>query len=221
MTDKNKKDKKFESYYEPVTVQAEKYRGKYLNEKKAYERGLKPKEGSEGVMLWESSYKSKLEPYFSIEEELEPATEDEIFEFFEKLRLERNRKAREYYAEKKAEREWAIKSELKTAWQWLSEERRIPKEGAGYERNPEVFHYYDSEVGEWEDFTSSYWYYMRMDTRPATDWEYKKLKELYISKFGGWETIDLENTEYDGRVWWDYRILVPELEGQIDILDNL
>lgn len=194
--------------------------GEYFRLKAAYEKGLKPKVGEEPEEMWSNQFCNMFYEYWH-KSQLEPATEDEIFEFFEKLRLERNRKAREYYAEKKAEREWAIKSELKTAWQWLSEERRIPVEGAGYERNPEVFHYYDSELNEWEDFTSNYWYYMRMDTRPATDWEYQKLKELYIHKFGGWEKIDLENTTYDGKVWWDYRTLVPELEGQIDVLDNL
>lgn len=232
MTDKNKKDKKFKSYYEPVTVQAEKYRGKYLNEKKAYERGLKPKEGSEGVMLWESSYKSKLEPYFSIEEELEPATDEEIFEFFEDLRLERNRKSRERYRERVLKEEWerkeaqrrleerlerqAYESSFKTAWQWLAQERRIPIEGAEAHLREKSFYV------DYDCWGSSEWYYYQEDdTRSATEWEYEKLKKLYISKFGGWEKIDLENTEYDGRVWWDYKILVPELDGQIDFLDNL
>ena len=32
--------------------------------------------------------------------------------------------------------------------------------------------------------------------------EYERLKELYIQKFGGWETIDLEHTDYNGQIWW-------------------
>ena len=30
-----------------------------------------------------------------------------------------------------------------------------------------------------------------------------KEAEMYIKKFGGWETIDLEHTEYDGHAWWE------------------
>lgn len=232
MTDKNKKALRFKNYYEPVTVQAQKYRGKYLNRKKAFERGLKPKKDAEGVMLWESSYKSKLEPYYSIEDDLETASEDEIKEFFEHLRLERNRKARERYHERVLEEEWerkeaqrrleerlerqAYESSFKTAWQWLAQERRIPIEGAEAHLREKSFYV------DYDCWGSSEWYYYQEDdTRSATEWEYEKLKKLYISKFGGWEKIDLENTEYDGRVWWDYKILVPELDGQIDFLDNL
>lgn len=232
MTDKNKKTLRLKNYYEPVTVQAQKYRGKYLNKKKAFERGLKPKPGAEGVRLWESSYKSKLEPYFSIEEDLEPATDEEISEFFEQLRLERNRKARERYHERIIEEELAREEEerrreerlerqayeasFKTAWQWLAQERRIPIEGAEAHLIEKSF-YIDFDC--WG--SSEWFYYQEDDTRLTTDWEYEKLKKLYISKFGGWEKIDLENTNYDGKIWWDYRALVPELEGQTDFLDNL
>lgn len=231
MTKTAKDKQKSSDYYQPVTVQATKYRGKYLNEKKAYERGLKPKEGAEGVMLWESSYKVKCEPYYSIEEELEAASEEEIFEFFEELRLERNRKSRERYHERILEEELAREEEerrrearlerqayensFKTSWQWLAQERRIPVEGAEAHLIEKPYYIgYDC----WD--SSSWYYYQEDDTRVVESWEYEKLKKLYISKFGGWETIDLENTEYDGRIWWDYRILVPELEGQDNFLDD-
>lgn len=230
MTKTTKDKQKSTSYYEPVTVQAKQYRGKYLNKKKAFERGLKPKKDAEGVMLWESSYKVKLEPYYSIED-LEPASEEEIFEFFEELRLERNRKSRERYRERIIEEELAREEEerrreerlerqayeasFKTAWQWLAQERRIPVEGAEAHLIEKSFYI------DYDCWGSSEWfYYQEDDTRLTTDWEYEKLKELYICKFGGWEKIDLENTNYDGKIWWNYQTLVPELEGQSDFLGD-
>lgn len=44
--------------------------------------------------------------------------------------------------------------------------------------------------------------YQYEDTVIATDDEYERLKAAYIARFGGWETIDLEHTTYDGHKWY-------------------
>lgn len=40
------------------------------------------------------------------------------------------------------------------------------------------------------------------DTIQVSEEEYKELKRQYIAKFGGWEKIDLEHTEYNGKKWY-------------------
>ena len=37
------------------------------------------------------------------------------------------------------------------------------------------------------------------DTIQVSEEEYNELKKQYITKFGGWEKIDLEHTEYNGK----------------------
>lgn len=41
-----------------------------------------------------------------------------------------------------------------------------------------------------------------IDTIQVSQEEYKELKRQYIAKFGGWEKIDLEHTEYNGKKWY-------------------
>lgn len=49
--------------------------------------------------------------------------------------------------------------------------------------------------GEWYD------YCFAEDTIELSEDE-KELKRQYIAKFGGWEKIDLEHTEYNGKKWY-------------------
>lgn len=90
---------------------------------------------------------------------------------------------------KKLEEEWLKKYERKksahTSWQWLYYHNCKVKEG---------------ELPHESDF--GWWYYYPEQVEPVTDIEYDKLKELYISKYGGWTTIDLDNTSYNGSKWY-------------------
>ncbi len=87
-----------------------------------------------------------------------------------------------------------------TAWQWLSRYHRVPMKG---EKSIEKYPcYFDKDLQEWVITTKAWYYYFYSQTEMVTDEEYERLKEIYIEKFGGWEKIDLENTSYDGRIWW-------------------
>lgn len=93
-----------------------------------------------------------------------------------------------------------IKDELKTAWQWLSEnKRKVKDKSIPISKRNWILNKFTQEFYK-ED--KEYYYYMGIDTEKVEDKEYKKLKDLYIKKFGGWEKIDLENTEYNGKKWY-------------------
>jgi hypothetical protein len=99
------------------------------------------------------------------------------------------------------EREYfSIKDEFKTAWQWLAQDRRKVKDKAIpiYKLN----RIYDDFTQEFYQEDKEYYYYKGIDTEKVEDKEYNKLKDLYIKEFGGWEKIDLENTEYNGKKWY-------------------
>ena len=87
-----------------------------------------------------------------------------------------------------------------TAWQWLSQKRCVPRRG----EEPTGMHpwYWDPETDGWADSEKEWYYYTAEQVRPVTDKRFEKLKALYIRIFGGWETIDLEHTAYDGHAWW-------------------
>lgn len=95
---------------------------------------------------------------------------------------------------------FSIKDEFKTAWQWLAQDRRKVKDKSIpiYKLN----RIYDDFTQEFYQEDKEYYYYKGTDTEKVTDEEYKKLKDLYIKKFGGWERIDLENTKYNGKKWY-------------------
>ena len=63
-------------------------------------------------------------------------------------------------------------------------------------------HGFNDEEGYHISGTSTWYYYQYEDTVIATDDEYERLKAAYIARFGGWETIDLEHTTYDGHKWY-------------------
>lgn len=80
---------------------------------------------------------------------------------------------------------------LHTAWQWLKVGSAVNDTAIA------ILFIYDME-----EFSSSWYYYRYMDTHAATKEEYNRLKELYIKEYGGWNTIDLDHTTYDGHKWW-------------------
>lgn len=47
-----------------------------------------------------------------------------------------------------------------------------------------------------------FYYYSEYDTVEVSEEECEELKNQYISRFGGWEKIDLEHTEYNGKKWY-------------------
>ena len=87
-----------------------------------------------------------------------------------------------------------------TAWQWLAHKRCAPKTG----EEPTGMHprYWNPETEEWDNSEKEWYYYTAEQVRPVTEKRFEKLKALYIRIFGGWETIDLEHTAYNGHAWW-------------------
>lgn len=99
------------------------------------------------------------------------------------------------------EREYfSIKDEFKTAWQWLAQDRRKVKNKAiPISKKNWIL---DNFTQKFYQEDKVFYYYKGADTEKVEEEEYKKLKDLYIKKFGGWERIDLENTEYNGKKWY-------------------
>ena len=87
-----------------------------------------------------------------------------------------------------------------TAWQWLSQKHLAPRKGEIPEGKHPV--YPDMDTRSWKESDKEWYYYTAEQVSPVSDKRYDRLKALYIKLYGGWETIDLENTTYDGHVWW-------------------
>ena len=87
-----------------------------------------------------------------------------------------------------------------TAWQWLNYAHCAPKTG----KEPTGIHprYWDSETDGWKDSEKKWYYYTDKQVSKISDKRFERLKALYVKAFGGWETIDLEHTDYDGHAWW-------------------
>lgn len=84
-----------------------------------------------------------------------------------------------------------------TAWQWLSIAHMVPtKDAKAYARYPRCW---NPLAGEWDVSDKVYYYYKHEQVCKVSDEKYECLKEKYIKLFGGWEMIDLENTEYNGK----------------------
>lgn len=136
-----------------------------------------------GVVLWSNSYCQKSYKYYS-PAEVEDMTQAEYIAFTDNIKA----RAKERYQEKKEARD----NILKTSWQWLAKRKRYVKDNA--EPLPETFCFGGTE--------KTFYYYRRKDTCRCFDKRYKELKELYIKNYGGWEEIDLKNTDYNGKKWY-------------------
>lgn len=87
-----------------------------------------------------------------------------------------------------------------TSWQWLSIAHMAPtKDAKAYARYPS---FWNPLEREWNTSDKVYYYYKHEQVRKVSDERFERLKAKYIKLFGGWETIDLENTEYNGKKWW-------------------
>lgn len=88
----------------------------------------------------------------------------------------------------------------KTSWQWLKEDRRKVIENAVPEEKYNWI--YDEASDSFEEASKDFYYYSEYDTVPISEEEYQKLKDKYISRFGGWKKIDLDHTDYNGKKWY-------------------
>lgn len=68
-----------------------------------------------------------------------------------------------------------------------------------------------------EPITSTWYYYYGKDVIKIPKYWQGYLRGLYVSKYGGWYRINLGNTEYDGRVWWDYKALEKAAGDDINL----
>ena len=156
---------------------------------------------AEGVEEWNNGWCSFMVTRYT-ENEVHPS--EAARRKWREHRNEIARRSREKIAREKAAREaeeaWEeeFRNDYYTAWQMLSQTRRVPIDGQDFYRKKWWF------KDEWEDewFQSVYYYYDIKRSRRVSDEEYQQLKDLYVEKYGGWEKIDLDHTTYDGRAWW-------------------
>ncbi len=166
---------------------------KYKNYNKAYKEyktekqwaKLKkiPKKGVKATVLYANRTGCEYFEYYSPTE-----VRDMNHKELQNYRDKKNAEAREYRKRIKEIRG----KELKTAYQWLQQESRIPIDGA--QAIPKEY--------EFEYGTKIYYYYKRKDVHKISNSTFKKLKDLYIKLYDGWETIDLDNSTYNGKIWW-------------------
>ena len=169
-----------------------------------WKQHLMPKAGEQPVELWANQYCGKTALYY-MPEQLEPCTESYYVEQQEAYQEHCRTKAREYRRRKALRRLRARLQEIRrprTAWQWLSEARRMIRPGARAFPHTYKRHGFNDETGYYISGSSTWYYYQYEDTVVVTDDEYERLKAAYITQFGGWETIDLEHTSYNGHKWY-------------------
>lgn len=160
----------------------------------------KPKKYAHPIRLeWWISTKQKSSADYYDEEDVHKMSNREI----EKIR----RATAEERYEKRQEKKWYNAhpwwDESHTAWQWLQLYGRIPASGAeSFSKHYNWDAWDTGELIHGDACDRTWWYYTGADTIQAPEELEKKLKQLYVEKFGGWEQIDLEHTTYDGHAWW-------------------
>lgn len=87
-----------------------------------------------------------------------------------------------------------------TAWQWMNYKHFAPRKDAVPEGKRPI--HWNPETDTWVESEKEWFYYTAEQVVPVPEKRYERLKALYIKRFGGWETIDLEHTDYDGHAWW-------------------
>ena len=168
------------------------YEGAFLAST-CWKQHLMPKEGEIPVELWTNRYCGHTALYY-MPEQLEPCTDEYYKAQQEAYRAGCRAKARECRRRKKALRLRARLRELHRP--------RTVRPGAQAIPYTYTRHGFNDEEGYYISGTSTWYYYQYEDTVIATDDEYERLKAAYIARFGGWETIDLEHTTYDGHKWY-------------------
>lgn len=136
----------------------------------------------------------QLHVYFNVKSTTPLTKEDK-----ENIKEEKIRRKKEEEAKKEElKRQEGI---WKTSWQWLAQDKKKVKEGSEpREKRNWIFNEYS---GGFEKATKSFYYYSEYDTEEIDEAEFERLKALYIEKYGGWEKIDLENTDYNGLKWYN------------------
>ena len=149
---------------------------------------------------------------FYCEDQTRPFNRRELQKARKKRReMEKTRKARlsckccgEYFGRyAKSELEGGLCSFCRkphTAWQWLAYKHFTPKKGEEPEGRYPV--HWDPAIEDWIESEKEWYYYKASQVSPVDEERFEKLKGLYIKTYGGWETIDLDNTTYDGHKWW-------------------
>ena len=177
-----------------------------------YRAVLKRQRGKGVRREWYITQRKTAEAVFYREDQTRPFNQRELRRARKKKRdLERTRKARlsckccgKYFGR---DARYELQNGLcgfchkpHTAWQWLSEKRLAPKKGEVPEgRHPK---YLDPEADSWKESDKEWYYYTAVQVSQVSDKRYDRLKALYIKLYGGWDTIDLEHTTYDGHAWW-------------------
>ena len=164
-----------------------------LTERQWLLKGYLLKEGAKGELLSSGSCCGSCHQYYYY-------SEDEVEYLPEKAKEIKRKKNAEDRERREIKRlmKYCDDHIERTSWQWLANERRVPVVDATAHRKTNR---YLNDDGEWEESTKWYYYYKK-DTMEVSKEEYQRLKELYIQKYGGWETIDLEHTDYNGQIWW-------------------
>lgn len=142
----------------------------------------------------------------------------------------RNAKNREYRRKLRARNDLKLLEDFKasyhTSWQWLFEYGCIPiAEAETVSRTYSGYHWEGDEYGgHWAEddgkSTSTWHYYRGEDVIPIPEYWQGYLRHAYELKFGGWDIIDLEHTDYDGHAWWDYGALEQAAGNDINLHDK-
>lgn len=160
--------------------------------------GRKPRKNAKKIFkeydyFFDGKSYPQLHIYFNIKSTVPLTKKDK-----EKIKEEKIKRKKEKELEKEEQKRQ--EGVWKTSWQWLKEDSRKVIENAVPEEKYNWI--YDEYSDSFEEASKSFYYYSEYDTIVISDEEYKELKSQYINKFGGWEKIDLEHTDYNGKKWY-------------------
>lgn len=182
-----------------------------------------PKDGVEGLPMWYN--RDKWTTVYS-KSQTRAMRKREITA----RNVKRNANNREYRRKLRARNDLKLVEDFKasyhTSWQWLFYYGCIPIAEAESISRTYIGHHWENHEDE-HGFNR--WY--KVDDDSASTWKYYKgedvilipkywqgyLRRDYEEKFGGWETIDLEHTTYDGHAWWNYKALEQAAGSDIDL----
>lgn len=116
------------------------------------------------------------------------------------LLTKKKKRVKKYYFKYKREEKERKKGPWLTSWQLLRYHNRKVKNGA--EPIPIYNTIYDEEDDYFFKSDKCFFYYSMFDTEEVDESEFERLKALYVEKYNGWDEIDLENTSYNGLVWY-------------------
>ena len=160
--------------------------------------GRKPRKNAKKIFkeydyFFDGKSYPQLHIYFNIKSTVPLTKKDK-----EKIKEEKIKRKKEKELEKEEQKRQ--EGVWKTSWQWLKEDSRKVIENAVPEEKYNWI--YDEYSDSFEEASKSFYYYSEYDTIVISYEEYKELKSQYINKFGGWEKIDLEHTDYNGKKWY-------------------